>query len=91
VEYSRDLLASAAQAKAAGDDWAAADAPGIDTFAPRSIWPSCPEGIHRSPRRTHRWLPMSLSAECRGSKEKAIAGVDVSVSSFLLTIVRHPE
>jgi hypothetical protein len=34
---------------------------------------------------------MSLSAECRGSKEKAIAGVDVSVSSFLLTIVRHPE
>lgn len=77
AEQHRDLLASAAQARAAADQ-PAADALENDTFAQRSLGPSRPEGIHQSERRSRSRLPTSLSAEYRDLEGKAGAGLDVA-------------
>jgi hypothetical protein len=77
AEQHRDLLASAAQARAAADQ-PAADALENDTFAQRSLGPSRPEGTHRSERRSRSRLPTSLSAEYPDLEGKAGAGLDAA-------------
>jgi predicted ATPase len=69
AHYYRDLLAAAAQDRAAVAGWAAAYLPEIDTFAPPSRGPSAERRLHRSV-----WHLLRLRRRC-GSRRRCWVNV----------------